>query len=655
MPTLKEIRQQYPMYSDMPDADFAKAFHEKFYNDLPFADFSKKIGYMKGANPSEYDSTSPEYQARYGATNGMSGGGRYLAGIGKGLMDMVRGVGQLSPGADTMNAMAGNFSAIRGDNKPLVSYQDVADARSRDANLMGTSGGKWGGVTGTAAAAIPTAFIPGANTYAGSALIGAGLGALQPSTSLKETATNTALGGILSPAALLGGRAVVAGAKVGKAAFVDPFTKKGQERIAANTLQAMAGGKDKAIEAAANIRGGMNDLLPGIQPTTAEVARNEGLSQLERTLKNNAEFTTAFGSRAANNRNAIVDALDNIAGDPARRTAAEAARDAATSPLYKQATNAAYAVDKDLADLLNRPAVQQAMKRAEILAANEGRPFQFVANPPDVFSGMRTTNQASRQVTGQGLQDLKMAMDEMLSDPASGFTGKSGDVVKNLRGKLLDWMEKANPDFKQARTLSRDMAKPVNQMDIGQALRDKLLPAMTDYGAQTPIRGSAFAQAMRNGDATAAQAMGRPYGAMSEIMSPDQMKTLAQIGQQLGRRSNADNLGRAVGSNTGQNFAGQNAVRQLLGPFGVPQNWVERSAGNTLFQGVLGIPGKIAGGLSEPNILKKLVELGLSPEEAAKLLEMQAKSGPGILGYGGALAPLVNSARQGILNSSARE
>jgi hypothetical protein len=620
---LKEIRSQYPMYDDMSDADFAKAFHQKFYSDLPFRDFSKRIGYLRGAEPENFDVTSPEYKAAHSPTVGMSAGSRYLAGIGKGMMDLVHGAGQFV-GA--------------------VSRDDVKELRKLEAPLMSTRSGKLGNFTGAVISAAPTALIPGANTYGGAAAIGAGLGLLQPSTSTKETVANTAIGGILAPAAMGAVNLGVGALRAGKAAFIDPFTKAGQERIAANTLQSMAGGADKAAEAAANIRSGMQDVLPGAKPTTAELAGNAGLANLERLLKNNPELTQGFADRAAVNRNAIVGALDDIAGDPVKRAAAETARDAATAPLYKQATNAAYAVDNELADLLQRPAVQQAMKRAEALAANEGRTFQFVADPPDVFSGLRMGSQSSRQITGQGLQDLKMAMDEMLSDPSSGFTGKAGDTIKMLRGKLLDWMEKANPDFKQARTLSRDLAKPINQMDIGSVLRDKLLPAMTDYGAQTRVRPQAFAQAMRNGDATAAQAMGRPYGTMSEIMSPSQMDMLSKVGQQLARRVNADELGRAVGSNTGQNLAGQNVIRQLLGPLGLPQNFVERGAGNTLMQGVFGLPGKLAGNLSEPTILKKLAEAGLSPEQALALLQSNLNRGSGMLMLNRGVVPLVSGA-----------
>src|SRR4051812_21569606 len=44
MPTIAEVRQKFPQYNDMSDADLADALHRKFYSDLPKEDFDKKIG-----------------------------------------------------------------------------------------------------------------------------------------------------------------------------------------------------------------------------------------------------------------------------------------------------------------------------------------------------------------------------------------------------------------------------------------------------------------------------------------------------------------------------------------------------------------------------------------------------------------------------------
>lgn len=598
---LAEIRKQYPMYSDVSDGDLARAFHSKFYSDMDFGDFSRQIGYRAGyaKSPGAHDSATTERAMaadpatfdpsyRYGAQS-RSTLDNLRAGVGKGLTDLVRGAGQM-------------FGA--------VSRQDVADARERDSDLMGTTAGKIGNVAGTIAGAAPSAFIPGANTYLGATGIGAGLGLLQPSTSTKETLTNVGIGGVLSPAAMLAGRGAVAGVRGAKSALIDPFTKAGQERIAQRTFQSFAGGADDAAKAAANIRSGMANTLPGSQPTVAELAQNAGLSNLERVLKNQPDLTQAFANRAAGNRNAMLTAIDSIAGDDAARAAAVAAREAVAKPLYAAADVATVQADDALNALLRRPSMESAWKQAAKIAAESGEEIA-----PDALSG-RT------------LHFLKTAMDDLSDWSPGSAVGKSeARAIGNTRDQLVSWMDNNLPSYGAAREAFKAGSKPINQMDIGSALRDRLTPALTDFGAQTRLRPESFAAAMRSGDDTAARVLGRSQASISEILTPDQMATLNKIGQQLARRVNADELGKAVGSNTGQNLVGQDVLRRFLGPLGVSQQGMERASQGPLLQGILGAPSTLLGKATEtvgqPSILKKLAEIGLSPEEALKILEAQ--------------------------------
>lgn len=53
MPTIEEIRTQYPQYGDMSDGQLADALHTKFYADMPKDEFNKKIGL--NVQPSTYE------------------------------------------------------------------------------------------------------------------------------------------------------------------------------------------------------------------------------------------------------------------------------------------------------------------------------------------------------------------------------------------------------------------------------------------------------------------------------------------------------------------------------------------------------------------------------------------------------------------------
>src|SRR5690606_38237156 len=136
-----------------------------------------------------------------------------------------------------------------------------------------TGAGRAGEIAGQIATALPTMFIPGANTVLGGSAIGAGLGLAQPSASTGETVQNIGMGGAG------GGLGVLAGRAIPKAldAFVAPFTKSGSQRVAGDVLRKFSDGSvDDVIKSAAN----PSQLVAGSRPTLAEVAQNPGISTL---------------------------------------------------------------------------------------------------------------------------------------------------------------------------------------------------------------------------------------------------------------------------------------------------------------------------------------------------------------------------------------
>lgn len=134
------------------------------------------VGYI-GPTAAPKDGPWSQYASEFDPTEGMSGTEKFLAGAGKAFYDVGRGAGQLV-GA--------------------VSREDVEESRKLDAPLMRTGAGRVGNIAGGMAAFAPTALIPGAGTAAGAALVGGGMGALQPvgeqDSRLKNIAMGTGLG-----------------------------------------------------------------------------------------------------------------------------------------------------------------------------------------------------------------------------------------------------------------------------------------------------------------------------------------------------------------------------------------------------------------------------------------------------------------------------
>lgn len=183
MPSIADIRQQFPMYSDVPDGDLVRGLHSKFYADMPYADFLKNIDFRPKVDPTE----------------GMSGGQKFLAGAGKAFSDIGTGVKQAAGEAS---------DKIAGTQYGPDLRKQVDEERALSAPLMKTGAGFAGNLTGNVAAFAPTAFVPGANTYTGAALAGALMGGTAPVGEKDSRALNAGLGAGAGVAGQAAGRAL---------------------------------------------------------------------------------------------------------------------------------------------------------------------------------------------------------------------------------------------------------------------------------------------------------------------------------------------------------------------------------------------------------------------------------------------------------------
>lgn len=134
-------------------------------------------GYAKSLGGTDYSAQAPS----------PSFGGRVLEGVGQGMNTLLQGVQQ---------------------RLGMASEADVAETRKTDAPLMATGGGLVGSVIGQAAPAVALSLVPGANTAIGATMLGAGMGALQPTVEGEDVATNAAKGGIFSLGGHLLGKAI---------------------------------------------------------------------------------------------------------------------------------------------------------------------------------------------------------------------------------------------------------------------------------------------------------------------------------------------------------------------------------------------------------------------------------------------------------------
>ena len=151
-----------------------------------------------------------------GLTEGKSSSQLFLMGLAKAGGDQARGAQQFgatissptvaSPRAMAMGAPAEfdptKVQALQERQKGI--QESINTAKTRDEPLMKTGAGLAGNVAGNLAMLLPTAFVPGANTYSGATAIGALSGLLSPVATGESRTTNTVLGA----GAGLGGQAI---------------------------------------------------------------------------------------------------------------------------------------------------------------------------------------------------------------------------------------------------------------------------------------------------------------------------------------------------------------------------------------------------------------------------------------------------------------
>lgn len=587
---VSEIRAKFPMYGDLSDDDLIIGIRQKFYPDIPIQQFVNRI---------DYDTQ----RARQGKeiTDEMNGVRQFAAGMGKGMTDVARGIGQMTP---------------------FVSRSDVRESRELDAPLMRTGAGVAGNIAGTVIPMLPTAMIPGANTMAGSAAIGAGLGLLSPSESTRETLKNIGMGGVLAPLAIGVGRGLAAGVE-GARALTAPFTRRGQERIAADVLQSAATNPQRAIQ---NMRGA-NVLVPGSAPTMGQVASDPGIAQLERTLAQTPDTAAPLQAAYEAQRAARAKALSDIAGTDEYYNAIREGRKLFAEQDYGKAMAAG--IDQDMAralkpqidSLLRRPSMQEAQQIAKRIAKEKD---------------VTLTDMGSIE----GLDWIKKSIDRQINSIKSGTPIGKTDLETLLQTKddLMQTIEQIAPAYKQANDAFAGMSRQVNSMDVARDLQRRLLGTQTQFGDIGTEGAEAYKRALMDAAESVKKqtGMNRP---LSDVMLPNDVAMLENIGKDLARKQAAQNLGRGPGSPTMQNLASQAMIRRTLGPTGLPQSWAE----NTLLQTLLR-PVDFAARVGTQRVTGLLADAATNPQEAARLLAMQqalpltSNIMPNMLRYGPALS-----------------
>ena len=387
-------------------------------------------------------------------------------------------------------------------------------------------------------------------------------------------------------------------------ALVQPFFKSGRERVVGDTLRRLSSDPATAMSNLDDVA----EYVPGSRPTTAQVARDPGLLIAERGMP------APFGARSAelaSRNNAARDALlDALGGDDASIAAVKTARDAAAKPLYTQANERLVPADATLNDLFRRPAMRSAIARARKLAENAGEELVIGRDIParQVETGVvdaagraitRETAMQAAQYTGKGLHYVKLALDDLINDPSAGIGNNERAAIVGIKRQYLDWLDKAIPEYGQAREGYAAASRPINRMELVQDIRRRAAAPTPDFAGNSVLSPAKWGRLVTS----RADEIGK-------TLDPAQQRQVAAITADLDRSALSANTGRAAGSNTFQNLSTAYVIgRALQG----------RGSGNTVIESLMRPLGWLYK-LPEAQAQDLLVDAMLDPAIATKLM-----------------------------------
>ena len=490
------------------------------------------------------------------------------------------------------------FGGLSPEEQKILQYNKEAEAKAPVSSIVGN-----------AAMYAPLAFVPGANTVLGGAALGATTGAVQPTEEGGSRLANAVIGGALGGAA----PALIRAGKVAKAALVDPFTNKGVDRIVGGLMNRSVSNPEAVARNLASAKGATQ----GFIPTVGMVAGDDGLASLERTVR--AIDPKSFSQLGEKNRAALADALRNIAGDPVKRQALVDGREQAVEALYTAAKKANVTSDSILESLMQRPSMKSAVNRAsEIASERGGRLLVSKASQPKTNLISMTTEVKPTVYSGDALHNIKMGLDDAIGVPGQGgMQGAERSAALSTKSDYLNWLESKIPEYGRAKSTYADMSKPINQMDIGQNLAERFIPALyRDMESPLQLNSAQLARALTDqGDDIARSVTGMKGATLEGVMSPEQMASLRGVLSDTQKMKILENAGRGAGSDTVQKAA----MSHIAAEAGIP-NWVSSVA--RVPGGWIKRAGDVVYGNADDTAKARLAEVLTNPEEAARIMQM---------------------------------
>ena len=464
---------------------------------------------------------------------------------------------------------------------------DVGSAVSQIGSAVGQAAPYMGIGTAGMIPSFAQRIAQGAGTGALSGVLTPEQTGLNPEQFKEAKAQNIGIQGTIGAAIPVVGGMLKTGYNVGKS-LVEPLYTGGREKIIGRALREYAG--NEAEKAVANLKSA-KELVSGSLPTVGEAAGVPSLAAAQRSATAvSQEATNTMAARQAAQNEARANALYQMAGTEGERAALNLARETAAEDLYKAAFGKKMKLNpeltKEVNQLVQTPAIKDAMKQAQINAKNLGI---NINNPKGSI---------------QGLHQTKLAIDDAIDrlkkpDMSTAEKNKMAGLLA-AKDRLVGFLENKNisPEYKTARETYAAMSKPINEMDVIQGIANKAINPLNEK-----MYAGKFAQNLEN--------------IAPNTVSPEKLNALNAIKQDLARSQFAENAGRGVGSDTIQKLAYGNMLNQINLPNLLRRRGLAETAGNLMARASDVVYGK-----ANKELANQFAQTLLNPQQAASYMEI---------------------------------
>lgn len=469
------------------------------------------------------------------------------------LTRIAAGVASPIVGAFQVGANIGDWINTKIGQEPVLGKyiaEKVAEyeaSKKRGMEALGNGGTDILGMAGSAATGgLALKGVMPAVTYAGKIAQGAGIGAVAGATTpsvkpgLAETGEQAAMGAAFGGGIPAVAPAVAAAGRGAYRMFVEPLTESGRTAIKGRVYAEAAGDRAPAIINA--LRDPTNTIVPGSMPTAGQAAVPAGSAEWAALQKSASQVAPSdYLARTDAQKAAQLAQVRTVGGTPADLTRAEGTRSANALNNYGVATTAG--IDQDMAQAM-APQIENLMQRPIMQAARQDA-AQWAAN-----RSLATPDFGSVE----GLDYLKKALDRQIASTAkrTDAVGQA-DLATLMQNKsdLLATVKEIAPAYDTARVAFAKDSVPVNQMQVGQYLENKLTPAL---GEDAKLRAAGFAGAVKDAPGTLRRSLDNAprYQELTQVLTPKQVSAVNSVVDDLARNARFEDMA-TLGSRAGPN------------------------------------------------------------------------------------------------------